>query len=473
MKNYLINHTCTFKGEWWHSSDDTTRFAGELEYAPQEDKVELVIWGASELLQIDFYNDTFLGETTDGLKLTLTHLQRSHSTGTISQNPKYVHTVQVAGAVIIGMHFNKIEDIRFSCLAICFTDQNLFIQRNGFEINLGQQTTTIDYAAVDGVQLYSDNLTVISLSFTYTTALTDTLSQEARIVQREYFHMEATQGSLDYRSIVERMTMLRDFLTFSINKNVYVEECYFYDYEPAPDKVMINLVHLLDRTFWKSSLERNHHTPQNVMFTLGDIESGRIQYCDWIAIYQSKKSAIEIFFGLKYRRETFLEEVFLELMHILEDYHRHSPSFRQCIESETKFENKIAEIINACPEKYKKWLKKSLKHTNEINLQWRINDILKLFDLTVSRLIPDTKVRNKTVEKMVASRNYLIHRSERAKEKSIQNYHNFFYLNDLIRIMMTMLIMTDLGLTLQEIDNKMYCVPEFVHRMHIDWKGIE
>jgi hypothetical protein len=114
LKNYLINQTYLFEGEWWHSSDDMTRFAGELKYAPQEDKVELVIWGASELLQIDFYNDTFLGETTDGLKLTLTHLQRSHSTSTISQYPKYVHTVQVAGAVIVGMHFNKIEDIYFS-----------------------------------------------------------------------------------------------------------------------------------------------------------------------------------------------------------------------------------------------------------------------------------------------------------------------------------------------------------------------
>jgi len=449
-----------------------TRFAGELKYAPQEDKVELVIWGASELLQIDFYNDTFLGETTDGLKLTLTHLQRSHSTSTISQYPKYVHTVQVAGAVIVGMHFNKIEDIHFSRLAICYTDQNLFIQRNGFEINLGQQTTTIDYTAVDDVQLYSDNLTVINLSFTYTTTLTDTLSQEARIVQREYFHVETIQDSMDYRLIVEQITMLRDFLTFSINKNVYLEECYFYDYEHANDKVMTKIFHLLDRTFWKRNLERGHHTHQNIMFTLEDIESGKIQYGDWIAIYQRKKSAIEIFFALRYRRETFLEEVFLELIQILEDYHRNSPNFRQCIEPETEFENKITEIINACPTKYKKWLKKALKHINEINLQWRINDILKLFNLTVSRLMPDTKVRNETVEKMVASRNYLIHRSERAKKKVIQNYHNFFYLNDLIRIMMTMLIMYDLGLTMQEIDNKMYCVPEFVHRMQIDWKGI-
>ena len=473
MNNYLINQTCAFKGEWWHSTDDATRFAGELKYIPADDKIELVIWGESELDEIDFYNDTFLGETTEGIKITLSHLHRSHTKGTISQNPRYVHTVQIAGVVIVGMHFSRTKDIHFPNVAVCFMDQNLFIQRNGFDTSFEEQKEIISYAPIDEIQLHSDDVVAVTLSFTYTAPLTGRLSQQAMIAQREYFHVEAAQDGLEYHSLVEQITMLRDFLTFSINKNVYVDECYFYFYEPVAATKVMRKVSFLDRAFWRKNVEGGHHAPQNVMFTLEDLENGKVRYRDWIDIYNTKNPATAIFFGLKYRRETFIDELFLDLMHILEDYHRHSADFRQNIEPDRQFDDKIADILNVCPEKHKKWLRNALKHSNEINLEWRINDILKYFSLIISKLIPDKKARNQTVKKMVASRNYLTHRSERAKEKAIENYHNFFYLNDLIRIMMTMLILKDLGMTLQEIDDKMYCVPEFVNRLDVEWEQIE
>jgi hypothetical protein len=58
LNSFLFNQNYNFKGEWWHSFDPFVRFAGELEYVPDDDKVELTIWGESDLKDMDFYNES-------------------------------------------------------------------------------------------------------------------------------------------------------------------------------------------------------------------------------------------------------------------------------------------------------------------------------------------------------------------------------------------------------------------------------
>ncbi len=470
VNSYLINSEYNFKGEWWQSIDHSVKFSGELKYLPTEDKVELSIWGDSKLKEIDFYNDTFLGITTDNKYITLTYLQRRYTSTTGAIDRKYYHVIDVGGAVLIGTHATSIKDIRFTNIACNFSDQINFIQRNGFNFDDSSGKLSYSYQPLDSIVVYDDGSLKIDLHFAHSYHLFSKLSQEATMKQTEYFHISTKENSLEYGKLIDQMIVLRNFISFCTNKNVHVTECYFFEYS---DNRLVNRVFMLNHSVARNDEKKSHYSPSYIMLTLDDIESKKVVYGDWIKLYKIKQTALVIFFSLKYQRRLFLEEEFLSLMHAIEDYHRHSVEYRQGIDPEDVYESKINSILSACPEEHKKWLKKKLKYSNEINLRWRMNSIFSKYSVQVERMMNDNITIQKIVDKIVATRNYLSHRSEESKEQAIKNYESYFYLNDLLKTILILMILSDLNIDEEEINNKIYSVPEFNSGIKVEWAHVE
>lgn len=473
MKEYPINGDYSFKGEWWHCVDPSTVYSGELTYSSKDEKAFLILWGSADLKTIDFYNDTFLGVTSDSMHITITHLQMRASVASMSQSKKYEHTIEIVGSILIGIHFASTKEIEFNNLLCRFSDQIYFIQRNGFAIEHLVDVDCISYRPIESIVLCDCQTTKWDIVFSCSSHLISSFSNEAIMKQKEYFRIQSKDDHCAFEYLVNQMRILRNFMTFSLNTNVYIEECIFHEKNATPDKEFSRNIYLLDQSLVCNERKSERYNSQIILFDLREVENGKVCYKNWLKIYEEKGTSLNMFFSIRYRKEAFLEETFLSLMHTFEDYHRHCSDLRQGIESTEDFEKKMDAIIASCPKEYQRWLRKALKYSNEINLNWRINTVFMKYNAIIDRLIADKQIRQDLIDKIVHTRNYLTHGSESAKEKALKNPQHYFCLNDLIYSLVTLLILSDLGLDMKEIDNKIFCVPAYYNRLDFEWQKVQ
>ena len=81
---------------------------------------------------------------------------------------------------------------------------------------------------------------------------------------------------------------------------------------------------------------------------------------------------------------------------------------------EESYEALVSGIIKDCPERHRDWLKGRLMNGNEINLSNRIKKIIEPF----KEHLGTSKERGKLLRKIVDTRNYLTHYSERLHDVS-------------------------------------------------------
>ncbi len=458
MNQYMLNNKYEFSGEWWNSNKDNIRYNGTLIYEPYKNTIILDIIGDNDFPDLDFQNDTILGITVDGLKITLLYCIRKKSHSSIPPI-KYKHIIH-SNIILIGDHFPSYSNVQFVSSYVRYEDQNLFIQKHGFNLkNENENELLLKYVSPERINLATLEYTKIEIIFTYSYQLLDNLSNKSLITQKEYFNI-VPNDIRDYDFFRDTIYILRNFLTFVLNKTIYPIEIYF-TLKNGQKGIPHNIYLLSTILSKKNQRHKIPHSPLNIYFTITDVINGKLSYRDWYELYQNQRSALDKYFSILFFHQEFIDEEFLLLMQSIEDYYRHSNNLRQTKDKDEIHKNRMDIIVKSVPIEYQNWIIKNLKYSNEINLSWRISNIFKIFTPIISYIIPDKKERNNMVEKLCATRNYLTHHSDNSKEKSVKDFSEYFELNDLLKTVMSLLLLKDLHINVNDIKNLIYKNPYF------------
>jgi len=174
-------------------------------------------------------------------------------------------------------------------------------------------------------------------------------------------------------------------------------------------------------------------------------------------------------------------------MQIFEDFHRHSKYFRQQAKESTSqkdkhinYYKKINDILSSCPPNYKEWLTDTFSIENDFNLPGRVNEIFKKFEVIFSSFLNINKsVEAELVKKIVATRNYLTHRSSESKKNTVFRLRDIILLTNLIEVMINCMILFEMGYSVETINDEIFCKECFygliqeVQNKTINWDDIE
>ncbi len=133
---------------------------------------------------------------------------------------------------------------------------------------------------------------------------------------------------------------------------------------------------------------------------------------NWFDAYDKIAPALDLYFSTKTGAHKYLESQFLALAQGLETYHRRTSNEK--LMDEAVFKELTENLIKQCPEENKEWLSGRLKYGNEVNLRRRIKLIIEPF----KEFIGTNKEREKLINTIVDTRNYLTHYDNSLESKA-------------------------------------------------------
>lgn len=170
---------------------------------------------------------------------------------------------------------------------------------------------------------------------------------------------------------------------------------------------------------------------------------------NWLEKVEILKPIYDLYFGIIYSGDMYLEFQFLSLIVALEVYHRRM--IRSEDISSEEHEERIKQILNNTPDKYREWLKEKLKHSNEPSLRKRIKEIYDMLKNIgyVTDLIPKKK---NFVDKVVNTRNYFVHYDQSLKNKALKGAE-LYWLIQKLKVLVEICLLKEIGFLDTEIDN--------------------
>lgn len=445
---YITTEPQRFDGYWSFSKDQSCWFSGSLKYSPESQKIELRMWGPGDSVNLDFQSDTIIGRTTDEKKITLLNciIRESVSTGfpTDSNDKTYLHIVE-AKKILIGEHYNTIDEICYDLLSIRYSNQFDFIQTDGFQNDrdLSKGRYSVNYNKPREIVLLKTNAIEIKIYFFATFGKFCKPSNESSIVQKEYFNI-SFNDTHNLNFLQKEINMLRNFITFSINNDVFPLECSFginADREESKSKMISFLTSF---PFIKLRQDNRNHYHNNIL-EIGDFQNKPDLYEKWRGLFNEKESALYKFFSTTYYQKYFLEERFHKLVMSFEDYHRNSPEY---------FMNQNSKM-------------------SRISLKRRIESAFEKFHKQLLYLFKDLSEKGRIVKLITCTRDFLTHGGNVRKEESVKDLHSYFALTDLLIIIITLMILNDLGFLEKVITDKIWNLPIYRDLVDKDWSVVQ
>lgn len=443
---YITTEPYRFEGYWSFSKDQSPWFSGTLEYSPESHKIELRMWGSGDRVNLDFQSDTIIGRTTDEKKITLLNCIIKESTSRVfptdSNGKTFLHIVE-ATRILIGEHYNNVNEINYSSLFIRYSGQFDFIQTDGFHNDRSEGKPSITYNKPDEIVLLKTDTIEIKICFFGTFGHFGQPTNISSIVQQEYFDITFHETH-DLNFLRKEINMLRYFIAFSISKDVFPLECSFGN-NADRDRSEAERIDLLANSFFKTKRNDNTNHRHNNIIEIGDFQNKPDLYEKWRSLFKEKESAIYKFFSTIYDDRYFLDEQFHNLVMAFEDYHRNSPEFRQTVVGSRR----------------------------GVSLKERIESIFEKFHKQLLYLFKDLREKQRVIKLIKDSRDFLTHGGDVRKEVSVKDPHSYFDLTDLLTSIIALMILNDLGFSENVIKDKIWNLPSYYHLVDKDWSVVQ
>jgi hypothetical protein len=164
----------------------------------------------------------------------------------------------------------------------------------------------------------------------------------------------------------------------------------------------------------------------------------------WFTVSKELDSACNLFFGAEYSRGMYLENIFLNVVHSVESYHRR----RMTNQVRPKAEHRkfIRDILSNVDSKHTDWLKQQLAYSNEPKLERRVLELLDKVENVIEPLIP---YKEEFAKRVKDTRNYLTHFDRRLSGKRAQG-EDLFWLTQKLSYVLKACLLLELGLPLDK-----------------------
>jgi len=185
--------------------------------------------------------------------------------------------------------------------------------------------------------------------------------------------------------------------------------------------------------------------PFNVLLPFEMVETNLHKILSrWLKLYDKLEPALELFFSATTENHPYgFERRFLTLAQGLETLHRRSST--DTVMPKHEFENLIKELLKACRDKWKPWLKARLNYANELSLRQRMKELFSPYihyfgAVNVKTLIQD----------IVITRNYLTH-FDKSLESSAKEGVDLWMICQKLEALFQLNLLSRLGFTAEQI----------------------
>ena len=215
----------------------------------------------------------------------------------------------------------------------------------------------------------------------------------------------------DFLPLVSRLC---NFLSLAVNQPVSTEFISGYLEE---DGETVDELRSPIRLYYQSSThdsEKPEIKVHEMLFSFGDVaENCERLLSNWLQVYESIEPAFNLFFASKSDKYQYIDVRFLRLAQGIETLHRRS--CRDVTEMpKAEFGKLRKALLEKCPEGYRDFLSEKLSFANELSLRRRISSLVEPFEDFFGGACESTKF----VSKVVNTRNYLTHYSQKLESKA-------------------------------------------------------
>lgn len=450
------------RGLWWLPERPAERVAGVLTFSQDDARLELIgllprpqpeadARGEIELRMGPVSRRRILGLSVDGKAFTL---ERCQATAFNLSAPGLLTESFAPGLILRGAHYELDEEVVFDELSVAYTQLDAWVTTSGFDReprgDEEQRGIDISFREPEPIAVELPDATV-EIRFGWSLKDASPHRPELTLRQRSGFlirfeHAMPVEETLDY------VYQLRNFVGLGVGQPLAPTAISGFVLPPEgaaadpvtrvePRKLRVDLFYRLARM---PAVKERH--PAQMLFTLPDARE-RLQdlLAQWFDKQQLLRPVFDLYFAAVYNPHAYLEQRFLTLMQAIETYHRRTSGATELPPDEHA--RRFEEIVAATPEEYREWLQSKLRHSNELWLQRRLEDVLARCPTVVDKLV---RVRSFT-HRVRDARNYLTHYDPALEARAARGI-DLYPLTVQLQALIEMCLLLELGFDCDQID---------------------
>ena len=402
-----------YTGRWWLPSDPNTEVSGTVSYSG-EDGILLDLVGTLDELGAKEWHPLVLGLMRDEARfVTLVGCRRARLHVAF---PGFTSERFRAATVYVsryGPHFTHVDELRFRKVEVQYDHLPEWagitgFQEHSYEDEHGRQRYRFEFVRPEPVVATTES-GIVSVGFGF--GYRGSVLREVSLSQSVSILIEVPEP-LSFEDLYLRFIQpFRNLLTLATGKpnwTTNVEVRVENGSSSRPSQVFFRTGHCQPTA--KKGLPLS-----DMLFSLSDIGADfEVVVARWLSVAQDLDSVSNLFFGVQYSPEMYLEHQFLNLVQAAEVYHRRRVGNEALKRDEYKRRRKL--VLESAPSGCKQWLKGQL--SNEPHLEQRIKE---LTDETGAVLLPLVREAGQFAKRVARTRNYLTHYNPQLRSRAVQD----------------------------------------------------
>ncbi|HRJ19479.1 MAG TPA: hypothetical protein PLF84_10565, partial [Bryobacteraceae bacterium] len=438
------------EGNWWlpgHDDKDDKRVFGTLRFSRQEGAHLSLAGSLLTGLDAETAPDIILGETVNGIPVTLLHPMCIHERIPLATGFGPTLGIYHAPILFLGARFDDLEDMRFSSWQVRFPElldwvgkRNIVVDHPAIQTSTAEcPTVRIGYTAPPKrVLLSAAGEMNLALGFGHR------LKQHSGrgVALQEDIYLEIRRENSDtLEDYWQAATRFEYFLALATNGLVSISSIWANIETDKPQEARRSpRVRIMYQPIRNSSRRQRNRTSRP-LFTLSEI-AGMESDClrKWYSSGAWLDTVCALNFGTLFNPSKYQDLSFLTLVQALEAYHRSVHPNTDM--PKAVHESRLERIIEAAPPEDRQWLGEKLQFSNELSLRRRLKLVFKQFACVLADVLPDGKA---TASKICDTRNFLTHRVENLREGAASDA-DLIRLIEVVRLLLQACLLHEMGL---------------------------
>ena len=446
-------------GEFWLPDNPSVKVGGTVSYSPGE-RPKLRLTGSFRSLEEEIQSiarieastpeKIILGRTAQARNITLYECRDAGKTVDIEYGGTTEKWME-ASALFRGAHFATEEDIQFKKITVELSHldewANLFVvDPREYVHDPKSRTRTIIYRIPEPLEIELKDHWRIRLGLEVTGPEFRHPQKGIHVASKTCLELFAPM-SRTFEQFVRKLWTISTFISLATQQPVFPLRFTGRVCTPSGEEASDVSGASVDVMYYVPELKRPSKElvpPHDMLFVLADVlgDPG-CHIRSWQDAIQAVRPVLNLYFAELSQLRIHLEPRFLRLIQALEGYHRRRIGRTEL--PEKQHENRVQEILEAVPEKYRGWLGGKLRNSNEPNLQTRLSDICKRYKSVMNRIS-----RNRSwIETAVGIRNDLAHQKEDSTQYEVAE---ILTVSERLKLLLDLCLLTEAGFAPTDIE---------------------
>jgi hypothetical protein len=453
MENNTMNSLTNKKeieGVWWLKENPDEKLAGKMIYLPGDFiKLELIEAFVTGENNFPNHNIKYIihGISKDGKFITMFNCFVENYQ---MHFPGFSECKFSSNSIFIGAHFNNESETLFKTVSFRFFNLENWVDISGFIIKREWESKIINmtYQLPESLKIYSNNKFNLWLDFnTESINFNHVYQKEFSISQYVELRIEFLDNTcLD--KILELLNSLVRFYSLVITKPIYIQNislvCNINEHAKALfDKFSTKILYFNTQT---NILQNNEITEKrDMLFSYTSVKDNFQNILDkWLLNCEKLEPVFNLYFSTIFNTKLYTNDIFLNLIHAIESYHRRIYGNNEILEEECV--KRVNELVLIKPE-YKDWLKIRLKYAYELTLRKRLKMLFNEYEFLFSSYINDLKDFS---DRLTDTRNYYTHFDENLKQFCFESIE-LYYASIKLKILLIACFLKEIGFNNEDI----------------------